>query len=153
MRTLLPSRPFNEAKTQLSDVMSQVVRGHHPFVVDRNRGKEQMVLMEAGDLLRMLESFSFAAQVSVSDGEFIARLPVLKLTAGGETLDEALDELVEVAEEYAQLLLERPDFYLQTDRAAHLPWALRLALTPPDQRRQLVAPEPPARGRQTTVAA
>lgn len=151
MRTLLPSKPFHEAKTQLSGVMSEVVRSHHPFVVDRNRGKEQMVLMEAGDLLRLLESFSFAAQVSVSDGEFIARLPQLKLTAGGETLDEALDELVEVAEEYAQLLLDRPDFYLQTDRGAHLPWALRLALTPPEERRRLVAPEPSAHERQTAA--
>jgi hypothetical protein len=139
---ILPSKPFDQAQAQLSDVMSDVVRRHHPHVVDRHGGEEQMVLLAAGDLLRLLDGFSFSTQVSVSDGEFIFRVPELNLTAEGDSFDGGLDELVEVVEEYAQLLMERYDFYAQTDRAAHIPWALRFALTPPEGRRQLLAPGP-----------
>lgn len=142
MDALLPCKPFHLAKAQLSDVMNDVVRSHHPYVVDRNRGKEQMILMAAGDLLRLLERFTFTTQVSVSDGEFTFRVPELNLTAAGDSFDEGLDELVEVLEEYAQLLMDRYDFYSQTDRARHIPWALRFALTPVEERRDLLAPQP-----------
>lgn len=145
MDLLLPSKPFHEAKAQLSDVMSDVVRRHLPYVVDRHRGKERMVLMASDDLLRVLAGFGFSTQVSVSDGEFTFRVPELNLTADGESFDETLDELVTVAEEYAQLLLDRSDFYAQTDRARHIPWALRLALTPAAERRELLVPRPAER--------
>lgn len=145
MDALLPSRQFNQAKTQLSDVMNEVVREHHPYLIDRNRGRELMVLMEAGDLLRVLESFSFSTQVSISRGEFIARLPELNITADGESFDEALDQLVDLAEEYSQMLMDRYAFYAQTDRAAQLPWALRFALTPAEERRALLVPGPAVR--------
>lgn len=70
------------------------------------------------------------------------RLPELGLTAGGETFDDALDELVELAEAYAELFLERWDFYAQTDRRRHVPWVLRLALTMPSDRRALLLNAP-----------
>ena len=155
MDTLLPSKPFHQAKAQLSDVMSEVVRSHHPFLVDRNRGKELMVLMSAPDLLRMLEGFSFSTQVSVSEGEFVFHLPELNLVAGGETFDAGLDDLVEIAEKHAEVLMDRLDFYAQTDRAAQIPWALRIALTPAHERRELLVPRPeaPAAEPQAAVAA
>ena len=144
MDLLLPTRAFAQAKTHLSDVMSEVVRERHPYVVDRNRGKEQMVLIAAADLRQLLAGFSFSTQVSVSDGEFVFRVPELNLIAGGETFDDGLSELVEVVGEYAQLLMDRYDFYSQTDRAGHIPWALRFALTPAEERPDLLAPRPVA---------
>ena len=155
MDTLLPSKPFHQAKAQLSDVMSEVVRSHQPFLVDRNRGKELMVLMSASDLLQMLDGFPFSTQVSVSDGEFVFHLPELNLVAAAESFDEGLDELVELAEEHAQLLMGRFDFYAQTDRVTQIPWALRIALTPAEQRRELLVPRPeaPAGVAQTAIAA
>lgn len=150
----LPSKPFHQAKAQLSDVMSDVVRRHRPFVVDRNRGKELMILMAADDFRRLLDHFRFSTQVSVSDGEFIFRVPELNLTAEGDTYDEGLDELVDVVATYAQLLMERCDFYAQTDRAEHIPWALRVALTPAEARRELLVPRPeqPAPHQATALA-
>lgn len=144
MDALLPAKQFSQAKAQLSDVMSDVVRRHHPHVVDRARGREQMVLLETSDLLRVLESFSFSTQVSISDGEFILRVPELDLTADGASFEEALDALAEVTEDYARLLMGRYDFYSHTDRAHHFPWALRFALTPASERRALLVPRPPA---------
>lgn len=142
MDALLPSKPFHQAKAQLSDVMSDVVRRHHPHVVDRNRGKELMVLVAADDLRRLLDHFRFSTQVSVSHEEFIFRVPELNLTAEAVSYDEGLDELVDVVAAYSQLLMERCDFYAQTDRAEHIPWALRFALTPAEDRRELLVPRP-----------
>ena len=142
---LLPSKPFAEAKSQLSGVMNEVVRGHHPQVVDRHSGKEAMLLMGLDELQALLEPFEFHAHVSVSDGEFVVRLAELNLIAGGSSYEEALDELANLVEAYAEEFLERTDFYMQTDRREHLPWLLRFALTPAEERADLLARVPPSR--------
>jgi predicted RNase H-like HicB family nuclease len=90
----------------------------------------------------LLESFEFQPKVSVSEGEFVVRLPELGLVAGGESFDEALDELVELAEEYAEQYLARLEFYRETDRRDHLPWVARVAFTPAEERRDLFVPSP-----------
>jgi len=76
--------------------------------------------------------------VSLSDGEFVVRLPQLHLVAGGESYEDAIAELVELTEEYAEDFLERWEFYRHTDRRQHAPWLLRFALTPPSERRDLL---------------
>lgn len=139
---LLPTKQFAEAKAQLSDVMTEVVHHHHPLVVDRHRGKETMVLFGAEDLEPMLSYFRFATQTLHDDGEWTLRSPELELIAGGESFDEALDDLVSQAEAYAVTYFKRMDFYRQTDRAVHYPWLIRLAVTPADRRRGLFI-EPP----------
>jgi len=141
---LLTTKGLSEAKATLSDVMTEVVHGHHPVVVDRHRGKETMLLLSEEHLRPLLESFRFEPQASFEEGEWTLSSPELRLTAGGETFDAALDELVELAEAYALDFFDRQDFYLHTDRIGHLPWLLRLVLADDDARRQLFV-EPPDR--------
>lgn len=140
--TLLPHKRFAEAKSQLSEVMTDVVHRHQPQVVDRHSGKELMLLMALDDLAAMLESFRFDPRVSVSDGEFVVRLPELNLISGGASYEEAIAELVELVEQYGEDFLDRLDFYMQTDRRRHLPWLLRFALTAPERRTELFAEVP-----------
>lgn len=138
---ILRTRGFAEAKAKLSDVMSEVVREHRPVVLDRNRGKEEALVMSVEDLRTMLGAFAFSPQVSLSEGEFVVRLPELNLISGGATFDEALEELVALIEAYAEDYFDRFDFYRHTDRRQHLPWLLRFALAPaPERRELLVAP-------------
>ncbi|MCW3048717.1 MAG: hypothetical protein JWO74_3001 [Solirubrobacterales bacterium] len=139
---LLQTKGLSEAKAQLSDVMTEVVHRHHPVVVDRHRGKEAMVLFAPDDLEPLLAHFRFAPEASFEDGEWTLFSPELNLTAGGESFDAALDDLVAAAEEYARDYFERQEFYGQTDRARHMPWLLRVALTEPPARRELFV-EPP----------
>lgn len=136
---------FSEAKARLSELMTTVVHGHRPRVVDRHHGKEEMLLVGRDDLLAMLESFQFEPQVSVSEGEFVVRLPELGLIAGGESFDLALEELVELAEAYAEQYLSRLSFYMETPRRQQLPWVARFALTVSDDRRRLFMPTPEGR--------
>jgi Antitoxin of toxin-antitoxin, RelE / RelB, TA system len=103
-----------------------------------------MFLLGRDELLAMLEGFEFQPKVGVSDGEFVVRLPELGLIAGGSSLDEALEELVELAEAYAQDYLGRLEFFRQTDRRKQLPWVARVAVTPPGARRALFTQIPEA---------
>jgi Antitoxin of toxin-antitoxin, RelE / RelB, TA system len=129
---------FSQAKAGLSDVMSGVVREHRPAVVERHRGKEAMVLLGLSDLQPLLEHFRFTTKVSVSKGEFVLRQPELGLIAGGESFEEAAQELEELAFAYAERFFDRLGFYMQTDRAEHMPWLLRIMLTPSGERGALL---------------
>ena len=139
---VLPHRSVSEAKAKLSDVMTEVVHRHQPVVVDRHRGKEAMVLFGVDSLRPMLDRFKFDTQTRFEDGEWTLFSPELNLLAGAESFDGALDELVELAEQYATDFFARQVFYMQTDRAEHMPWLLRLALTDHDARRDLFIEAP-----------
>jgi prevent-host-death family protein len=140
----LPSQAFAQAKAHLSDLMDQAVHRHRPQLIDRHRGKEQAVLVSVADLELLLEGFRFEPRVSVSEGEFVIRLPELGLIAGGATYEHALQELAELAEQQAEDYLDRLDFYMQTERRGQLPWLLKVALTPAEHRPQLFSPPAPA---------
>jgi Antitoxin of toxin-antitoxin, RelE / RelB, TA system len=141
---LLQTKGLSDAKATLSDVMTEVVHRHHPIVVDRHRGKEAMLLFAPADLQPLLAHFRFEPQTSLEDGQWTIFSPELNLTAGGESFDLALEDLVESAEEYAQDFFARQEFYTHTDRAQHMPWLLRLALTQPSARRALFVQAPDA---------
>lgn len=133
---------FSEAKGGLSDVMSAVVREHRPTVVERYRGKEAMLLLGLSDVKPLLGHFRFNTTATVSEEEFVLRQPEIGLVAGGETFEDALRELEELAVAYTERFFERLGFYMQTDRAKHMPWLLRIALTPPADRAALLVPTP-----------
>lgn len=137
MEELIETVAFSEAKSRLSDLMTAVVHEHRPKAVGRHRGKEAMFLIGREEVLALLESFEFSPQVSVSDDEFVVRLPELGLIAADESLEAAFDELVELAEECAEQYLARYEFYRETDRRRQLPWVARIAFTRPEARRDL----------------
>jgi antitoxin YefM len=138
MTETLASLDFSRAKSTLSELMTQVVHGHTPRIVSRHRGKEEMVLVATDDLARFLESFRFDPRVTIDAGEVTAELPTLGLLGFGETLEEAMEDLVEELRLYAGDFFERASFYAETDRAGHAPWLLRFALTPPDRQLELL---------------
>ncbi len=140
---LLPGRSLSEAKAHLSDVMSEVVHQHRPVVIERHRGKESMILWRLDDMQSLLSHFRFDPQVSFEDGECVIHLRELDLIAGGEVFEQALDELIDLVEQYSVDYIARFAFYSQTDRAAHAPYLARFALTEPTARHALFV-EPPS---------
>lgn len=140
----LRTRSFSEAKAHLSEVVSEVVRTHAPTVIERHGGREQVVLLDPEALRPLLARFAFTTKAAVSDGEYVLRLPEFGLVAGGETFDQAIAELEALAVDHAQDLLARYDFFRHTERAEHLPHALRLLLAAPGERRAMLVPAPPA---------
>ena len=138
----LEALPFSEAKARLSELMTSVVHDHHLHLIDRHGGKERMVLVSADDFSALVSTFRFAPAVSFSEGEFVMQLPELGLISGGETFDEAVDEMVALVQSYAALFFSRLEFYRHTDKARHLPWLARFALTPAEQRRDILLERP-----------
>ena len=116
--------------------------------LDLNRLHPLDRLVSVADMGMLLEGFQFHPKVSVSEGEFVIRLPELGLIAAGASYEAALDELVELAEQQAQDYLDRLDFYMQTDRRGQLGWLLKFALAPSEERRSLFSPSAPAAGAQ-----
>jgi len=139
----LEHEAFAQAKARLSNLMDQAVHAHRPQLIDRHRGKEQAVLVSVEDLAMLLEGFSFHPRVSVSEGEFVIRLPELGLIAGGESYEDALEELIELVGAQAEDFLDRLDFYMQTDRRGQLAYLLKFALTAPEERHSLFLPAAP----------
>ena len=142
MATLVPTHDFSPAKVHLSELMSKVVHTHQPQLIQRFAGKEEMLLMQSGDLARLLSSFRFQPQVTMSDGEMTASLPDFKLLGFGPTTEEAVSDLVEELRAVTKRFFEKPAFYLETERAAQFPWLLRFALTPEEQQLELMYEEP-----------
>jgi antitoxin YefM len=134
----LASLDFSRAKSTLSELMTEVVYGHAPRIVRRHRGKEEMVLVGTRDLVRFLDSFRFDTEVTIDAGEVTVRIPQLGVLGFGETLEEALEDLVEELRLYAADFFERASFFAETDRAEHAPWLLRFALTPPHDQLELL---------------
>ena len=138
MSETFASLDFSSAKSTLSNLMTEVVHGHSPRIVSRHRGKEEMVLVGTGDLARFLDSFRFDPRVTIDAGEVTAELPDVGLLGFGETLEEAMEDLVDELRVYARDFFERASFYAETDRADHAPWLLRFALTSPNEQLELL---------------
>lgn len=135
----LPSLDFSRAKSELSDVMTRVVHEHRPSIVSRHRGKERMLLVRTDDLAQHLAGHTFDVEVVEDAGEVTAVLQRLGVLGFGETREAALDDLVAELRVYAADYFDRAHFYAATDRAAHAPWLLRFALTPPADQRDVLA--------------
>ena len=137
--SVLSSLDFSRAKAALSDLMTQVVHEHRPRVVSRHRGKERMLLVRTDDLADYLQSFRFETETVADKGEVTLALPGLGLLGFGATPEEARADLLVELRAYARDFFERATFYAATDRAAHAPWLLRFAVTPPERQLELLA--------------
>jgi Antitoxin of toxin-antitoxin, RelE / RelB, TA system len=135
---LLPERQFSKAKSELSDVMDEVVHEHRPQVV-RRKGKELMLLVRPDDARRWLDTFRLHLRVVLDEGEVTVVADPLGVLGFGESLDTALDDLLKEIRAYTKRFFERQQFYAQTDAVRHEPWLARFALTHPDDHRDLLA--------------
>lgn len=138
--TAIRTVSFSEVKDNVSAFVSSVVREHLPQIVERSRGKEAVLVLPLADVLPALSACHFDAKIGVGD-PVIATLPQFGLVARGDSIEGALEALGAELADYAEDFFTDFDFYRHTDRIAHLPWLLRFALTPIDDRVALLAGE------------
>ena len=113
---LVPTMPFSPAKSQLSEVMTEVVFRHQIRVVSRHHGKEQMLLVGADDLVAMLAGQEFDVRVVFDEGEVTTFVEGLDVLGFGETLDEAIDDFLNKLREYTTRFFQDLTKYLATSR-------------------------------------
>ena len=142
---LVPTIDFSPAKSQLSDVMTQVFHGHQPRIVSRHRGKEQMLLVRPDDLVAMLGEHRLDVQAVYDSDEVTLRIPDMGVLGFGETLDEAVDDLLIQLRAYATRFFREPARFLATSRGAHAAALLRFALADEDEQRRMLRVDEPER--------
>jgi hypothetical protein len=136
---------FSPAKSQLSDVMTQVFHGHQPRIVSRHHGKEQMLLVRPDDLVAMLGEHRLDVQAVYDPNEVTLRVADMGVLGFGETLDEAVDDLLVELRAYATRFFGEPGRFMATSRGAHAAALLRFALAAEDEQRLMLGLEEPER--------
>jgi len=131
---------FAQAKMALSTLMTEVVHHHRPYLVRRHRGREAMLLVAPDVLSDLLElsGYRFEPKLTIDHDQVTVELANLALLGFGDSLEEAMEDLVEELRGYARRFFDRWDFYRETDRRKHAPWLLRFALTPPARQLELL---------------
>lgn len=139
----VPTIDFSPAKSQLSDVMTQVFHGHQPRIVSRHHGKEQMLLVRPDDLVAMLGEHHLDVLTVYDADEVTLRVPDMGVLGFGETLEEAIDDLLVELRAYATRFFREPARFMATSRGAHAAALLRFALAGEDEQRLMVGLEEP----------
>jgi antitoxin YefM len=137
----VPTIDFSPAKSQLSDVMTQVFHGHQPRIVSRHRGKEQMLLVRPDDLVAMLGEQRLDVQAVYDADDVTLRVPDMGVLGFGQTLDEAIDDLLVELRAYAARFFTEPARFMATSRRAHASALLRFALADEDEQRRMLGLE------------
>jgi len=136
--TLVPTSDFSPAKAHLSDLMTQVFHGRQPQLVSRHRGKEQMLLMRPDDLVAMLADQHLEVLAVYDGGEVTLRVPDMGVLGFGDTLDEAIDDLLVELRAYAARFFRESARYMATGRATHAGALLRFALSDEEAQRRML---------------
>ncbi|MHB8331949.1 MAG: hypothetical protein ACYDEA_07100, partial [Candidatus Dormibacteria bacterium] len=92
---------FTKAKAALSEVMTEVVHRQHTKVIDRNGGRERALLIGGEVAEAALAGYRLAPEVILDEGEVTVRLSEFGLLGFGETVDEAISDLVAELDAYA----------------------------------------------------
>jgi antitoxin YefM len=136
---LVPTSGFSPAKAGLSELMTQVFHGHQPQLVSRHRGKEQMILLRPDDLLAMLADQRLEVLAAYDAGEVTLRIPEMGVLGFGDSLEEAIEDLLRELRAYAERFFREPGRMMATSRASHAGVLLRFALSSEAaQRRMLI---------------
>lgn len=139
----VPTIDFSPAKSQLSEVMTQVFHGHQPRLVSRHHGKEQMLLVRPDDLVAMLGEHRLDVVTVYDADEVTLRIPDMGVLGFGATLDEATDDLLLELRAYATRFFREPAAFMATSRGAHAAALLRFALAGEDEQRLMLGLEAP----------
>src|SRR5260370_31621077 len=123
MSVLMHEVPFSEARAQLSDLVTQAVRGGVPSVISRQGGDERAVRVGAEMWRRITEPYVVHVSYLPDEetGEWALWIPELRLHAEGATIAEARVELVEAVRDYMEHYFENWSRYQYIeDKAAEL---------------------------------
>lgn len=148
---LVPTIDFSPAKAHLSDVMDAVFHQHRLQVISRHRGKEQMLLVRPEDLNAMLADQRLEVLAVYDGGEVTLRVPELGVLGFGDTLEEAMGDLLADVRRYVARFFDNPARYM-VGRGVPPLALLRFALSPEDEQRSVLGIDEPAAERELVGA-
>jgi len=104
---------------------------------------EMVILPKCQPSQPVVKKLALELEYDPETHQYVAACPELDLATAGDRKEEAVEDLVEAMEEYAQDYLERLDLFASSpNRGAHLPLILSIAscASKADIRELLVAP-------------
>jgi len=104
-----------------------------------------MLLVRPDDLVTMLGEHRLDVQAVYDVDEVTLRVPDMGVLGFGETLDEAVEDLLVELRAYATRFFQEPARFLATSRGAHAAALLRFALASEDEQRRMLGVEEPER--------
>ncbi len=126
---IVPTLPFSPAKSQLSELMNQVFHRHALQLISRHGGKEQMLLVRPDDLLVMLGDQEIDVEAAYDPGSVTLSAPAMGVLGFGDTLDDAIGDLLVELRAYATRFFHDPARYWASGRGNHAGALLRFALS------------------------
>ena len=89
---------------------------------------EMVILPKFQPYVPVLKKLTLELEFDLETHQYVAACPELDLATAGDREEEAVEDLVEAMEEYAQDYLERLDLFASSpNRGAHLPLILSIA--------------------------
>ncbi|MBA1333962.1 MAG: Exoribonuclease R [Firmicutes bacterium] len=126
---MLTERNLTDARKSFSTLYDEVFNTFKPTIVTRKKTEE--VLLLRVDLQKMLlRHFSLKPEVIAEDDNSITlTVNELEIYANANTMEEAVQELINDLKQYAQDYIQRSQLFLHSpNRRAHFPYVLRIML-------------------------
>ena len=139
--TMFLEHSFTDARSHLTAVVDKVLSNQPQIIRKRKQSEKDVMLIDTDTQKELLAGFSFTLdEFPEEDGSITLALDVLTLYANGNTEEEALNDLLEQLQVYAEEYLTHINEYRYApNRKAHLPYVLRIALCENEQElRQLL---------------
>lgn len=141
---------FSEARAGLTTVFDRV-QGEFPVaILPRKQSEEHTLLINYTFMQDILDGYKFnISRTQEEDGSFVLWLDTFDEYGYGETLDEALDSLVDDVILYAEMYRDNPKrYYNAPNRRHHLPYVMRILMcsTPKEVKELLLTDAPTISG-------
>lgn len=112
-----------------------------------------MLLMRPDDLAAMLGERRFDVRAVYDADEVTLQVPEFGVLGFGESLDEAIDDLLDELRLYAERFFREPNRFMSTSRGVHAAALLRFALADDGEQRRMLGLDDPVEERAPATAA
>lgn len=131
---MLAELSFTEARKEFTSLYNEAFNNSRTVIIKRKK-TERVALLRADLLKYILSEFALKPEVlNESDGSVTIALDQLELYANGETLEQAMDALVQDMKFYALDYMQRSQLFLNApNRLSHFPYLLRILLCDSDE--------------------
>lgn len=127
---MLAELNITDARKEFSNLYDNVFNAYKPMIIKRKQTEEVLVLR--ADLQKMLLStYSLKPEIlHEEDNSITLSLDQLEMYVNGQTMDDAINQLINELKIYAQDYIERSQLFLNApNRRSHFPYVLRILLS------------------------
>ncbi len=119
---------LSEAKKQLDQILNESNKKLRPFfITDEDNSFHSWVI--SNELMeKLLENLSCCTEIEKESnmGFWTAYVHELDVWGRGNTVEEAVDDLVSAVQDYMEVFLDNVPFFLGAGRKEHLPYIFRV---------------------------